>query len=154
MLVWIVIGNVFAVAFLSAGPGFYGLITGDTLRFSEQAMALSSTYGAADLQAYLWDYHIKGEASLASGISAFPSVHVGLIAMNTFFAFEVSRRLGLIAAGYTLFIMASSVALGWHYPIDGYASVVIVAVIYYLVKAYLQTGNRYSFAQPMIITNT
>jgi hypothetical protein len=36
---------------------------------------------------------------------------------------------------YALFILASSVALGWHYAIDGYAAAIIVCAVYFAVKA-------------------
>ncbi len=41
MLVWIIVGNVLAGLFLSAGPAFYGLVTGDSQRFAEQLQFLA-----------------------------------------------------------------------------------------------------------------
>jgi len=146
MLVWVVCGNVFAGPFLSAGPAFYGLVTGDEGRFAEQmaflALSESSSHSAVSYQQYLWRLHESGETGFGSGISAFPSVHVALIALNMFFAFEYSRRLGLLTTGYLVFIVASSVYLAWHYAIDGYASVAIVAVIYVLARRWMAHGSR------------
>jgi hypothetical protein len=144
MLTWIVCGNVFATLFLSAGPAFYGEVTGDAARFAEQlaflARGAESPNSAVAYQAYLWSLHEAGATSFGSGISAFPSVHVALVAMNAFFIAEYSRRLGIAAFAYVAFIIASSVYLAWHYAIDGYVSIAIVAVIHVLVKRYARTG--------------
>ena len=134
MSVWIVVGNIFAIMFLSAGPAFYGQATGDILRFGEQlaflARDVNSPNSAAAYQAYLWNLHQAGLTGFGSGISAFPSVHVGLITLNALFIGEYSRRLGLVAFGYVAFVLASSVYLAWHYAIDGYAAIALTAVIY------------------------
>ncbi|WP_431319910.1 phosphatase PAP2 family protein [Rhizobium sp. YTU87027] len=76
------------------------------------------------------------------GHLAFPSVHVGLIALNAFFAAEVSRRLGIIAFSYTAFVIASSVYLGWHYAIDGYASLLVVGLGHFALKTLMDRESR------------
>lgn len=138
MLVWILVGNVFAGLFMSAGPVFYGQVTGDFSRFAELLSILAAKGGDAaagmDYKAYLWSLHESGQSGFGSGISAFPSVHVGLTVMNTLFAYEASRRLGHLMTAYLLVIMLSSVALGWHYAIDGYAAAMIVCAVYFALK--------------------
>jgi hypothetical protein len=137
MLVWVVCGNVLAGLFISAGPVFYGAVTGDHHRFDAQSDLLAAgdwASNAATFQQYLWSLHESGSAGMGSGISAFPSVHVGLIAVNAFFIAEVSRKAGLVAFAYVAFVMASSVLLGWHYAIDGYASLLVVALLHYGLK--------------------
>ena len=143
VLAWIVIGNLLAGLFLSAGPAFYGHVTGDTARFAELLDYLARSEGAhaaSGYQAYLWKLHEGGNSGFASGISAFPSVHVSLSVLNMFFAYEVSRRLGYAMTAYAFFIFLSSVALGWHYAIDGYASVAVVAALYFGLKRPLRSG--------------
>ncbi|MBW9115377.1 phosphatase PAP2 family protein [Rhizobium cauense] len=145
MFVWVVCGNIFAGIFISAGPVFYGAVTGDSQRFAELLDFLASPDGpttANMIQRYLWSLHEHGGAGLGSGVSAFPSVHVGLIALNAFFAAEVSRRLGIIAFGYTALVMASSVFLGWHYLIDGYASLLVVGLGHFALKALMNRETR------------
>ena len=143
MLSWIVIGNILAGIFLSAGPAYYGLVTGDEMRFAPLLAHLQDGVGNNDstirIQSYLWDQHVAGTPKFATGISAFPSVHVALISMNALFAFEVSRRLGWIMVLYATTIFLSSIALGWHYAIDGYVSVVVVAAVYYGLGALLRS---------------
>jgi hypothetical protein len=144
-LVWVVIGNVLAGVFLSAGPAFYGYVTGDAARFSEQlaflARSAASQNSAAAYQHYLWSRHEAGATGFGSGISAFPSVHVGLITVNALFVLEYSRKLGIAAFAYVLFIVMSSVYLAWHYAIDGYAAVVLTTAMYLAVRRWVPAGR-------------
>lgn len=146
MLVWIVIGNVLAALFLSAGPAFYGMVTGDHARFAEQlqflARGASSPSSAAAYQQYLWALHAAGQTGFASGISAFPSVHVGLTTLNALFLAEFSRRLGAVAFAYVALMVASSVYLGWHYAIDGYVAVATVFAIHYALRRLFAWGGH------------
>jgi len=142
MLVWIVVGNVFAGFFLSAGPAFYGYVTGDTSRFADQMAFLQASEGgkhaAVRVQHYLWSLYSSGEQGVGSGISAFPSMHVSLVTLNALFLFEVSRKWGVVAFAYVAFIVMSSVYLAWHYAIDGYVGILLTVAIY--------AGVRYALA--------
>jgi hypothetical protein len=150
MLVWVVVGNVLAGPFMSAGPAFYAQVTGDTARFAEQMAFLARgrdwANSAASYQEYLWALYSHGLTGFGSGISAFPSVHVGLIMLNALFLWDFSRRLGLIAFAYVGFVVASSVYLAWHYAIDGYAAIAVVLVIHYALKKLIP--NRAPAALP------
>jgi len=155
-LTWIILGSLFAGLFISAGPAFYGQVTGDTARFGEQLAFLSLTQGtgnsALDYQNYLWAAYQAGKASIGSGISAFPSVHVGFVAINALFAFEYGRKLGLAALGYVLVTLLSSVYLAWHYAIDGYFSILVVVAIYFGVKTAM--ANRWRWGLNPVVNNT
>jgi hypothetical protein len=144
MLTWIVVGNVLAGAFMSAGPAFYGHVTGDSARFGEQlaflARGIDWANSAASYQEYLWSLHSSGMTGFGSGISAFPSVHVGLITLNALFLWDFNRRLGLAALAYVGFVLMSSVYLAWHYAIDGYAAIAAVLVIHYCLKRFFARG--------------
>lgn len=136
--VWSVLGSLLACLFLSAGPAFYGHVTGDVSRFAPLLAFLADTTSggasAARFQAYLWDNFISGTPALGTGISAFPSVHVGLAMMHALFLRELSRTAGLIGFGYVAVVTMSSIYLGWHYAIDGYVSIIVVAVLYAVLK--------------------
>ena len=137
-LCWIVIGNIVAAMFPTAGPAFYGLVTGDTNRFSSILTFLQTTTGsfssAYDEQAYLWSLHQLGQSGFGSGISAFPSVHVALITVNALFIGEYSRRWAIAAWSYVGLIVVSSVYLGWHYGIDAYAAIALVTLLYWAIS--------------------
>jgi PAP2 superfamily len=149
MLVWFFLGNVLAGIFMSAGPAFYGDVTGDTGRYSSLLAFLAKGDAVGDgtvlYQAYLWSLHASGQSGFASGISAFPSVHVGLVVMNTLFAWDANRKLGLVMVLYSLIIMVTSVGLGWHYAVDGYASAIIVIVMHSVLKRVYARAGRAAF---------
>lgn len=151
MLTWAGLGNVLADLSLSAGPAYYGFVTGDTVRFADQLAFLSSSssaHSASAYQAYLWKLREMGLAGFGGGISAFPSVHVGLATMNALFLYEYSRRLGVVAYGYVALIILSSVYLGWHYAIDGYVSVIVVVIAHICVRKLGQVRwNLHSFGR-------
>jgi hypothetical protein len=145
MFVWVILGNVLAGLFISAGPAFYGKATGDELRFAAQLQFLARgsrwPESAASYQEYLWVLHSLGQTGFGSGISAFPSVHVGLAIFNALFVWEYSRRLGILAFAYAGLIEASSVYLGWHYAIDGYAAALVTVLIYVAMRQMIPDGK-------------
>lgn len=145
MLIWVICGNLVAGLFLSAGPAFYGAVTGDVERFAGQmaflAQGIGQPHSAATYQNYLWSLHDGGTTGFGSGISAFPSVHVAMIAMIAMFLAEHSRRLAMLAFAYVAFIVASSVYLAWHYAIDGYVSIAMVVVIHLLVRRFMPAAG-------------
>jgi membrane-associated phospholipid phosphatase len=135
---WVLVGNILAASFLSAGPAFYGRVTGDTARFGELLGYLQVSAGqfssAVTFQNYLWYLFAHNMHGLGSGISAFPSMHVALITMNALFIGELSRRWAMVFWGYAAVVMFSSVYLGWHYAIDGYVSIVVVVALYWGIR--------------------
>ncbi len=147
MTVWIVIGNILAGLFLSAGPAFYGAVTGDSARFGEQLAFLARGAGSPDstvsYQHYLWTLHQARQTGFASGISAFPSVHVGWAMLNALFAWEYNRRLGAVAFVYVAFVAASSVYLAWHYAIDGYAAAAVAVMVYVAARKLVPADRPY-----------
>ena len=123
---WIILGNLMAIAFMSGGPVFFDRLTGTT-RFEEfrvafAASGLLQTY-VAETQRMLWLLYTDYSQSFGSGISAFPSLHVAIAMLYTLYLSEISWVLGGVAALFLLFILYFSVFSGFHYAIDGYASI-------------------------------
>ena len=54
---------------------------------------------------------------------------------------------GVIFGLFTFIILIGSVHLAWHYAIDGYFSIIITAIIWYIVGYFLNRNQR-------IIANT
>jgi hypothetical protein len=127
---WIILGNVAAGIFLSGGPAFYEGLTGDSTRFSEFLAGIDGR--AAELRSYLWSLHSTGNMDLGTGISAFPSMHVAFATLVALFLSSVSRGLGLAGLAFLVAVQLGSVLLGWHYAIDGYASIAATAVLWWL----------------------
>lgn len=135
MMVWVLIGNVVASIALTAGPALYGKVTGDTERFAPLQQFLDSTPNSTSAtQHYLWLLHRAGTGGLGAGISAFPSVHVAVTVCCALFIAEIDKRLGIVAWVYVAIIMLSSIYLGWHYAVDGYAAVILTTAFYWAVR--------------------
>ncbi len=141
-LLWIVLGNLAATAFASAGPCYYGRVTGlpdpfapllDYLRGTSEM----ATTKAVAIQQKLWQSYAEHGAGVRYGISAMPSMHVAVAFLNTLLGFGVSRRLGLALGVFTIVTLIGSVHLGWHYAIDGYAGMLGAYVIWRAVGWFL-----------------
>lgn len=126
MLLWMIGGGVFAIAFSSAGPCFFGA---GHLGFSPDPYAGLMAYlnranavvpiWALDVQAELWKLHAAGSAE--ASLSAMPSMHNGstLLFALASAGWPAWIRRGLWA--YVPVIFMGSIHLGYHYAVDGYA---------------------------------
>jgi hypothetical protein len=72
----------------------------------------------------------KYKVFIYEGIAAFPSLHVGIVALFTFFLLKTNKTAGIAMGAYTLVVQAGSVLLGWHYAIDGYFAVAVAFLLY------------------------
>ncbi|WP_298258566.1 phosphatase PAP2 family protein [uncultured Litoreibacter sp.] len=131
--VWIGLGNIMAAIGSSVGPVYYDRLLGGS-RFSDLSNALETSGIAASplggVQENLWVLYSESGQSLGSGISAFPSVHVGIAAVTFLYVWERSRILAPLGALFAAMIMFFSVYHGWHYAIDGYVSIVAVTALW------------------------
>jgi hypothetical protein len=136
VLTWIVLGTVVAIVVPSAGPPYFATLTGRN-DYAGLLTHLEHAGGAPliapQIQRNLWRIYESGGVATASGISAFPSMHVAVPALLTFASWGRSRVLSLMLGGFTIVIFISSVALGWHYAVDGYAGVLGAGAIWMLV---------------------
>lgn len=134
---WIGLGNILAIFGSSAGPVYYDRLLGGE-RFADLTSALETSGMAASalgkVQDNLWQFYSEGGQSVGSGISAFPSVHVGLAVVTMLYLMERSRALAPIGIAFTGLIMFASVYHGWHYAVDGYASLIIVATAWAMLR--------------------
>ncbi len=112
----------------SAGPVFYPhLNLGE--RFSE--LPIPPLVEAA--RTFLWSDYLRAGGNIASGISAFPSLHVAIglwvaLVVRTYLPAE--QVIGLL---WLAFILIGSVHLGWHYALDSIAAVAVALLVWRLV---------------------
>lgn len=113
-MLWGLFGTIVQACLSAAGPIYWARI-GLGSRFDALvAIAPPGTRGAAD---YLWASYTQGINQIAVGISAMPSMHV---AMACWLAIAYWRtKLAFAGIAYWLLVFIASVALGWHYFIDG-----------------------------------
>ncbi|MET0295327.1 MAG: phosphatase PAP2 family protein [Phenylobacterium sp.] len=137
-LCWIVLGNLMAGIFYSAGPCFYAHLTGDAARYGELIAYHASTpqdiRSAYTLQEWLWEVQKEGRLQVGSGISAFPSLHVAMATVVAIASFTVNRKVGLAGLAWLALIWAASIHLGWHYAVDGLASMAGVLLIWFALR--------------------
>lgn len=137
-LCWILIGNIAAGYFFSAGPVFYGNVTGDYDRFHElvnlAALSKGTAFSAFDIQSSLWGAYAANLVKLGTGISAFPSVHVSMATLLLLLGIQAGRTWAALGSLYLLIVMVGSVYLGWHYAVDGYFSIAATVVIWKCVE--------------------
>lgn len=161
---WVVLGNVVALVFMSAGPIFLDRLPGAELGHEAygRVFHLLARDDAASLlrvKEHLWGAYANGEYMVGSGISAFPSVHVGMatvlaLYLGTVLASFARRqgpglaRLATRAAGIALPValvlvyLVLSVYLGWHYAIDGYVSIALMCLFYALLRRFLPPAGE------------
>jgi hypothetical protein len=134
---WVVAGVILAILFPAAGPVYMERITGDPMfePLMELLYRQAETYYiiALESQEWLWDGYTLAEVAPA-GISAFPSLHLGIATTCACLGFAASRVVGWLATVFTLGIMISSVHLGWHYAIDGIAGIAL-AIVFWRISA-------------------
>ena len=143
--VWIGLGNVVALVGSSVGPVYYDRLLG-TERFTDLILALQ-TSGIAEtqigmVQDGLWRVYSEFSQAAGSGISAFPSVHVGVATLTMLYMCERSKWLAPLAITFLVSIQFSSVYIGWHYAIDGYFSFFAVTGVWFALRVMSREKRR------------
>jgi len=130
MMTWVLLGNVVASLLMSGGPIYYEAITGSS-RFAGLTDYLAENAPlTTGIRGWLWSSYSSASAGPATGISAFPSLHLALTTIFVLQARTIHPWLGWGGAVFGAAIMAGSVHLGWHYAIDGYFSIIATVVIW------------------------
>lgn len=137
LVAWLLVGNVLALAGFSVGPVYYDRLLG-TERFADLTKILHSSGVSGSyighVQQALWDKYSSHSASVGSGISAFPSVHVATATVTAIYMVERSKWLLPLAAIFLLSILFVSVFTGYHYAVDGYASIIIIFSLWWVLR--------------------
>jgi hypothetical protein len=133
-MTWILLGTGLASGVSSAGPVFYPQVTGSIGPFADLFGAIDLAHREHGLKllqarAYLWNLLQRGEIGVGSGISAFPSLH---IAVPTLAGCASRGLLRWVFGALTVILWVCSFTLGWHYAVDGIASIVLTPLIWWL----------------------
>jgi hypothetical protein len=133
LLTWVLLGAVLATVFPSAGPVYYEQVTGSPGPFATLMAHLGSQ---PDLLLHrgvrgLWAIRESQRFIVGTGISAFPSLHIGIAVLGVCAAWPRPWLTAAFAL-FTLGTLVGSVLLGWHYAVDGYVSILLVPLIWWL----------------------
>ncbi len=135
-LCWSIGGSFLAIVFSSAGPVYFerlgfGADYAPLMAYLRNADSISHLW-ALDIQEMLWTAYIDGTSSVASGITAMPSMHVTSAVLIALLCREMSRPARIAGYLFAASIMIGSVHLGWHYAVDGYAGAALAVFFWWL----------------------
>jgi len=138
LLLWSLVGNLAATLLSSAGPVYFGRVTGIADPFAPLMAYLHQANDvvpvmALQVQDMLWQAYLGNGTDIGAGISAMPSLHVATAFSYALVGFAVRRWLGILFAAFAALIMIGSVHLGWHYAVDGYAGILCTLAIWFAV---------------------
>ena len=136
LLSWMIIGSAAAVALSSAGPVFLARLGLDASAFTGLFDYLASVDAgievfAMTVQDMLWQAYAEGVDMPFEGISAMPSMHVAIAFLLALIGWQRHWLLGLAYSLFALLIFFGSIHLGFHYAVDGYIAILIVAAIWW-----------------------
>lgn len=137
VLGWIILGTLGAYIFSSAGPVYFGAVTGAPnpyLPLLEYLHRVDARLGltAVEVQARLWTDYRHGSATPFTGISAMPSMHVAMPLLIALTARRIRPALGAALTVFTGVVMLGAIHLAWHYAVDVYASLVAMPMIWWV----------------------
>lgn len=136
LMLWTVGGMAMAVGLASVGPCFVEPLLGNPY-YAEQTRYLSQAgeqyfVPVLEIQRELIAWYRAGDYGFGRGISAMPSMHVGLAFLFFLAVRRLSQWAGWFFGLFCFVIVISSIHLGYHYAVDGYASLALVAAIWWL----------------------
>lgn len=147
VITWGLLGTVAATALASAGPCYFGRVTGladpfaPLMEYLHRAQEIYPVW-ALTAQERLWELYQSSTLGLGAGISAMPSIHVASAFLVFLAARRTNRIAGVVAAAFFGLILVGSVHLGWHYAIDGYAGVLGAWAVWWVVGRWLIKSSR------------
>ena len=128
-LSWIILGNILAMILSSVGPIFitnFWNIDG----FDQLFPALQAENAKATIWSSRYLLESDGTNAFGAGISAMPSMHVGVVVIIALFMRERFPRWQVVGWLFALITYFSSIHLGYHYATDGIVSAIGALLIW------------------------
>jgi hypothetical protein len=131
---WILLGTILAPVFGSAGPVYYARVTQGPDPYVHLREQLKGLH-AAEIQEWLWNTTNTPVFIPVTGISAMPSLHIAQATLVALLAWTsrwwVFRALGV---AFLIGMQLATVAIGWHYAVDGYVAAALTWGLWHLAK--------------------
>ena len=128
---WILLGSLGAILMSSAGPVYFGRVTGLADPYTPLIEYLNSIDAVTPLVAVEHHESLWLRYRTWGGITAMPSMHIAITTVVALALIRTRAWLAVVALPLWLFMMVASIHLGWHYAIDGYASALGAVAIWY-----------------------
>lgn len=123
---WSVAAPLIHIALPAAGPIFY-----ERMGYGARFAAIDGGVSTRLVADYLWSLYSTRNFGAGSGISAMPSMHVTISTWTVLaFGFAAPRWRWLALTGWAV-IFALSIALGWHYAVDGIVGTLAALACHY-----------------------
>ena len=122
------------------GPAFYhpelfsyldGSFTQKAMHYLSNVMALTAHNS------------IDQGGILLGGISALPSLHVGMVFITSYWLMDANRKTLIVTIPWFFLVWISTVVLGWHYVLDGLGGIALGIACIFLAR-YLCNENHTS----------
>ena len=133
--IWSIFGPIGQLALSSAGPIFYAR-AGQGSRFDELSANIPDI--TQKISGYLWSMYTDGVPGVGAGISAMPSLHIATVSWIVLAFAGAKSRLTPLTIVFALYIWAMSVALGWHYAVDGIAGAIGAIACHAAARRYMK----------------
>jgi hypothetical protein len=144
-LSWIILGTALAIATSSAGPVFYGRVTGLDDPFAGLTSYLASVDQQYALHAVANQERLWATYTEWGGMTAMPSMHLAIVTAVVLAGIRTHRRLAWVLVPLGFVILIGSVHLGWHYAIDSYVGILLAGGIWWMsgrfVRWWKQRGS-------------
>ena len=75
---------------------------------------------------------------LVGGVSAMPSLHIGMVSVTSYWLSANVKLLRFITPFWVILVWISTVLLGWHYILDGLGGILLALICILLTKAIIQ----------------
>ena len=129
LLMWPLVGTIGGYLMSSAGPIFHDALLGG---HSGLLDALQREGAKGSLLAYdhLWTAYANRFATLGGGISAMPSMHIGMACWLALTLRSYFPKMQWAGWAYMAAIWLSSIHLGWHYASDGVGGMIGALIVW------------------------
>ena len=148
-VLWSLAGPLIHVLLPAGGPIFY-----ERMGYGTRFAALDGGAETMAVADYLWSVYASKSFGAGSGISAMPSMHVTMSTW-TAIAFAVCARRWLpLGLGALALIFVLSIALGWHYALDGVVGAAAAGGCYFGLRAVFRARAHQSEGRASPALNT
>ena len=146
---WSLFGPLGQYLFPAAGPIFYERI-GLGPRYDGLHANIPLMTG--EIANYLWNHYSGRTLGLGAGISAMPSLHIATAVWMVVSLKAIGSRLTVPVAILGVYLYVGSVALGWHYVLDGFVGGIGAIFAQWAALAYLNRPTPKIAATPTLVT--
>lgn len=131
-LAWIILGTGLAIMTSSAGPAFYGRVTGLDDPFAGLMTYLATVDQQIPLRAVANQERLWTSYTEWGGMTAMPSMHLSIVSAVVLAGIRTHRWMSWVLLPFGAVILIGSVHLGWHYAIDSYVGILATVLIWWM----------------------